>query len=562
MKHKYIVGLNVGNHDSAAALLVDGKLVHFVEQERFSRKKMALGEAPVDALKYCLDMERIGIRDVEAIAVGMDWKYRKEVYQEPLEESSKYTQFNDPDWFLPKSMFGNYRPPIYVIRHHLAHAASAYRISGFDNSAVLVVDNRGEDASSSLGIAEHGKITFFKQINIQNSLGIFYNRACRYTGLYGKYREVGKFMGLASYGIPNMKIPLNSSREGLLFKDLPNIEHMSVYESIQCRTEQLKEYFNKNCFPFDAGNIDEIMSYANFAASVQKAMEDVLLDFVLELKEKTKSDNLVISGGVALNCSANGKIAQSGLFKHIYVPPFASDSGTAAGAALELNYQLHNNIRILRPLHNANLGAAYNDSQIEKTLNNCLGKVKWEKISDDYLYKKIAKKIASGKIVAWMQEGFEAGPRALGYRSILADPRERKSLIRLNIIKQREMWRPIAPSVLKEKYECYFEGSPEDKYFMNVAAIVKKEVQSKIPAVVHVDQTARPQVVDVFHTKYYRLINSFFEETGIPVLCNTSFNLKGMPLVNTPKDAIECYLQSDIDLLVMNNYIVYKERNI
>lgn len=562
MSHKYIVGLNVGNHDSAATLIIDGELVHFAEQERFSRNKLALGEAPAEALKYCLDMERITLRDVEAIAVGMDWKYRREIYQEPPEESSKYLQFNDPDWFLPKSIFGDYRPPIYVIRHHLAHAASAYRISGFDNAAILVVDNRGEDASSSLGIAEQGKITFFKQINIQNSLGIFYNRACRYTGLYGKYREAGKFMGLASYGIPNIKMPIQPSRDGILFSGLPNGEDLPVYWAIQQRTEQLKDYFKKNCFPFDEGNVDEIMSYANFAASAQKAIEDILLDFVAELKEKTKLDNLVIAGGVALNCSANGRIERSGMFKNIYVPPFSSDSGTAAGAALELNYQLQNNIRTHKPLHSANLGAAYTDSQIEKTLNEYKGKIKWEKVPDDRLYQKIAQELASGKIAAWMQGGFEAGPRALGHRSILADPRKRKSLIRLNKIKQREMWRPIAPSVLKEKYGEYFEGSPESKYFMNVAAMVKKEVQSKIPAVVHVDGTARPQAVDIFHTKYYRLINSFFEETGIPVLCNTSFNLKGMPLVNTPKDAIECYLQSDIDLLVMNNYIVYRERNI
>ena len=288
METNYIVGLNIGNHDSSACLIKNGEIAVYIEQERVSRNKMALGEAPIEALKSCLEKENISLNNVEAIAVGMDWTYRKEQYKEPKYESDKYLNFNNPDWFLPKEVFGEYRPPIYLIRHHLAHAASAFRISGFENAAVLIVDNRGEDASTSLGIAENGKISFFKQINIQNSLGIFYNRACRFTGLYGKHREVGKFMGLASYGIPNIEMPLKPSKDGLLFANLPTLENESIFDSIQIRIEQLNGYFSENCFPFESGNVEEIMSYANFAASVQKALEDVLLDFVVELKDKTK----------------------------------------------------------------------------------------------------------------------------------------------------------------------------------------------------------------------------------------------------------------------------------
>lgn len=558
MNNSYIAGLNVSNHDSSACLLKNGELVSFAEQERFTRNKLAIGEPPIDALQFCLQKEHIQLADVEAIAIGMDWSYRKEQYKEPKEEQEKYIKFNDTNWYLPKSTFGETIPPVYIIRHHLAHAASAYRLSGFEKSAVLIVDNRGEDASSSFGIAEKGKITFFKQINIHNSLGIFYNRACRYTGLYGKYREVGKFMGLASYGIPNIKMPLSPSVDGQLFKLLPYIEEQSIFNAIQLRTDQLATYFKECCFPFESGNIEEIMSYANFAASVQKALEDTLLCFVKELKGKTSCDNLVMAGGVALNCSANGKIERSKLFRNIYVPPFPSDSGTAVGAALELNYQLHGKTHTCQQLRFANLGASYLDDEIIKVLRQHTNKLSWQTYMDNELFTITANELAAGKIIAWMQGEFEAGPRALGNRSIIADPRNRKNLIKLNKIKGREMWRPIAPSILAEHYSEYFSGNSNNKYFMNIATLVKKEKQNKVPAIVHVDETARPQIVPKENKRYYKLIKTFYEKTGIPLVCNTSFNTKGIPLINTPENAVDCFLDTDIDLLVIGNIIVNK----
>ena len=559
MKDTYIIGLNIGNHDSSACLLKNGEIVTYIEQERISRNKLAIGEAPIDALKCCLDKEGISLSDVEAIAVGMDWAYRKDVYKEPKKESDKYLRFNDPDWFLPQNIFGSVRPKIHIVRHHYAHAASAYRVSGFDECAILVVDNRGEDASTSLGCTKDGQITFFKQINIQNSLGVFYNRACRYTGLYGKYREVGKFMGLASYGNPNINMPLKPSRDSNLFKDLSDVGYFSVYDSLQKRTEQLNDYFTINCFPFESGNSNEIMSYANFAASAQNALENVLLDFVAELKEKTGLDNLVMAGGVTLNCSANGKIEQSGLFKNIYIPPFASDAGTAIGAALETYYKLHGRTTPSKVLHSAALGLSYKKNDIILALEKEKINLSYKIFENEDLYQVVAQYLSEGKIIAWMQGAFEAGPRALGNRSILADPRSRKSLIKLNNIKQREMWRPIAPSVLVEYYEDYFYGKSDNKFFMNVATKVKRNKQNLIPAVVHVDETARPQIVTIDNERYYKLIKAFHENTGIPVICNTSFNLRGVPLVNTPENAINCFINSDIDYLVIENILVFKK---
>ena len=556
--NKYILGLNIGNHDSAAALIKNGEVVKYIEQERISRNKMAQGEPPIEATLACLNSEGITIKDISAISVGMDWKYRNKIYEMSKQEQDKYKHFENTDWFLPSEIFGKNLPPIYIIKHHLSHASSAYRVSGFTECAILVVDNRGEDASTSLGFAKNGEITFFEKINIKNSLGFFYNRAAEFTGLYGKHREVGKFMGLASYGKPTMKMPLYPSRNGLLFNTLPNVENESIFNSLSLRQQQFRKYFEENCFPYETGNVEEIMSYANFAASAQKSLEDVLIDFARQLKVITNSDNLVLAGGVALNCSANGKIEQSGIFKNVFIPPFPSDAGTAIGSALEVYHKLYGKAGTKNTLKMAGLGISYSQNDILVTVEKYKERIKYSMMNENEIYDFVAKEISGGKIVGWVQDGFEAGPRALGYRSILADPRTRRSLIKLNLIKDREMWRPIAPSVLKEKYCDFFEGNADSKYFMNIAAIVKEDKRKNIPAVVHVDNTARPQVVSKEHQKYHRLISAFFELTDVPVLCNTSFNSRGMPLVNTPEDAIKCFLESEIDLLIIENFIIEK----
>lgn len=301
------------------------------------------------------------------------------------------------------------------------------------------------------------------------------------------------------------------------------------------------------------------MAYSEFAASVQSALENTILKFAAELKEVTGTEAIVISGGVALNCSANRCVEESGLFKRIYIPPFASDAGTAVGAALEVSNTLFGIKRTPSPLRSASLGASYSVQYIQHALQKYGKRISFSSSSTEDLLTIVSQKLSEGCLVGWMQGRFEGGPRALGNRSILADPRTRFSLVRLNKIKRREMWRPIAPSVLKKFYCEYFSGSPENKHFMNVACRVHSEKQHLIPAVVHVDGTARPQVVTEDDGIYFDLIEAFRRITGIPMICNTSFNSQGLPLVNTPEDAVDCYLECGLDLLVIENYIVQKK---
>ena len=558
MNNNYILGLHIGLHDSSAALIRCNKIIAMAEQERFSRRKIAEREAPIDATLFCLNVAGITLTDVEAIALGMDWDLRDSLLEFPNGEKNKWIKINNIERYLPSTIFGAKRQPVISIKHHIAHASSAYRSSGFKDCAVLVIDNRGENESSSLGYVKDGNINFFKQLDISQSLGIFYSRACDYTGLYGAHREVGKLMGLASYGKPIIPMPIKPSRNGNLYQGVSTIVSKNNYNIPNIRTKQLNSYFLENCFPYEQGNKEEIMAYANFASSAQAALENVILDFVRELKEKINTENIVIAGGVALNCSANGKVEQSNIFKNIYIPPFAGDAGTALGAALEVNFMLHGIEQLEEPLYDAGLGAKASKQEIISVLlqNKC--RLEYKELEWMPLYQTVSEELSEGKIVAWVQGKFEIGPRALGHRSILADPRKRRNLIKLNTIKEREMWRPIAPSVLKEYYSKYFEGNPENKYFMNVASIVKSEVRKYIPAVVHVDYTARPQVVDKSNEKYYYLIKEFYKKTGIPILCNTSFNRKGEPLVNTPQDAVDNFLASEIDILVIENFFIKK----
>ncbi len=553
----WVLGLNSGGHDSAAALLCNGELIAMAEQERFSRNKRAPMEVPFDAIRYCLDYAGITVEDLVAIGFGLDMKARNEWLGLTEQERVIEQKLDDPSCLFPKEVFQyNRLPPIISVRHHMAHAASAFWPSGFDEAAILIADNRGENTSTTLAYGRGADITFLEEYGISVSLGLYYRIATQYPGLYKRFGEVGKLMGLAAYGRPNQRVPLLFSHEGPVFDGLAPLPPLRGKDIPTYRTHQLLDYFSEHCYPFAIGTGEDVMAYANFAASVQQSLEATLLGLVKRLKDTTSSNKLVIAGGVGLNCSANGKIAASGLFDQLFVQPAAHDAGVSLGAALEVTRQLCPNWQPSWVMEHTYWGPAYDQKRINKALDQ--HQLNYALYDAKELPIRVAEHLAARKIVGWFQGRMEIGPRALGARSLLGNPGTRETLIRLNQIKGREIWRPLAPSVLVENFSDYFTGEHASP-FMIVATQVHPHVQRLIPAVVHVDGSVRPQAVNrSSNERYWKMIRAFADQTGLPLVVNTSFNLEGEPIVNTPEEAIRDFLERDIDVLALGDALVTK----
>ena len=553
----WVLGVNVGLHDASAALLKNGALVAMIEQERLSRNKRALGESPADAIDFCLNFAGISLADVAAVGLGTDLARLRAWQGLTLQETSKGPELDSPVRLFPKQAdSGESIPPLVPVDHHFAHAASAFWPSGHDDAAIMVVDNRGEDSSTSLYHGIRGEINLLFRFGVDTSLGLFYRSAAEFAGLYGKYGEVGKLMGLAAYGEPTESVSLEWSSTGPSFKGLSPLPPLRGFELPEYRKNQLLEYFATHAFPFAVGLSDDIMAYANFAASIQKSLELVELKLAEQLKDATRSPVLIITGGVGLNCSANGRIAASGTFDQVVVPPIPHDAGVALGAALEVMRRSDQRLVPGFRMDHAYWGPEFPKELIRTELENA--RVKYVQLDLDGLTKKVAAALAERKLVGWFQGRSEIGPRALGARSLLGNPTSRETLVRLNTVKSREMWRPLAPSVQRERFFEFFDY-PIASPFMTVATQVKKDARPKIPAVVHVDGSSRPQIVDYkVNPMFWNLIESFGELSGVPVLTNTSFNLSGEPIVNSPADAIRDFLKADIDLLAIGNFLASK----
>ena len=554
---RWVLGLNIGLHDAAAVLLKDGVVSVMAEQERLSRNKRANGESPRDAVSYCLTHAGISASQLAAIALGTDVDALIQWIEPTPEEMQHLSMLASPERILPPSLISDGRPlvPVIQVRHHVAHAASALWTSGMDSAAVLVVDNRGEDASTTLFTGDLNEITEIERYPVADSLGLYYRTAAQYTGLCGAAREVGKLMGLAAYGRPNVPMPLEVVDDGPCFSRLPEINGTRGGDIAALRTRQLLDFFVQNCFPYVAGLKEEIMSYANFAASVQLSVEEALLVLCRRLKRHTGHRRLALAGGVVLNCTANRVIWQSGLFDEIFIQPVAHDAGVALGAALEVDRRLTGRNRTKAdPKFDPFCGPGYSQQAIEECLKQ--SNLCFERLPEDALVERVAGIIAQEKIVAWFQGRAEVGPRALGARSLLGDPRTRATLVRLNKMKGREMWRPLAPSILAESYSSYFEdGCPSS--FMIVASMVRPMQRYRIPAVTHVDGTARPQVVERHvNPRFWKLLKAFESKTGIPAVVNTSFNIEREPIVNSPQNAVRTFLASGADCLVIGDALV------
>jgi carbamoyltransferase len=557
------IGLNYSqNHESSACIVRDGQLLFAVAEERLSRRKHD-GRFPLHSIQACLDFAKIRPSQVEQICVGWQSPYVNYAHELKFYMSGRWpltyanfvnsTKYFAEMWYQKgganpvRKNFGDLKAPFRFVDHHLAHALSAYCYSGFDDAAVVVMDGRGVWEATSIWKGSNGKLSHVLTINWPNSLGLFFATFTRFLG-FVPYSDEWKVMGLAPYGRPG--VDLNMFLDTHEFPYQVNTKLLigtanDPYHGWPAALGQARE---------PEGEISDL--HKDIAYAAQDLCEIAMMNVVRQALEKTKSRNLCLAGGVALNSKANGKILASGLIDNIFVQPASSDDGVALGAAMVPF--LDDSQRLpLRPMRHAYLGASFEDDVIEDTLR--IYKLRHSRLTDPAAT--AAELLTQGKILGWYQGRMEFGPRALGARSIIADPRDPEMNAKVNnAVKFREWWRPFAPSFKKEAAPEYLE-SAYDSPFMILTAQVRPEKRHIIPSVTHVDGSARPQTVEPeVNPLYYRLIDEFGKRTGVPVIMNTSFNLRGEAIVNSPTDAIRTFYSSGMDALILGSFLVSKNR--
>ncbi len=601
-----ILGISAFYHDSAAALIRDGDIVAAAQEERFTRIKHD-SNFPKEAIAFCLKQAGVSLEEVDhvvffekplvkferlletylAFAPRGFTSFRKAMplwLKEKLFQKSLLTDFlaemveEKPSKELKKSMKGK----LLFAEHHQSHAASAFFPSPFDEAVVLTMDGVGEWASASVCIGKGNELNIEKEIQFPHSLGLLYSAFTYYTGFKVNSGEY-KVMGLAPYGEPKYKDlileHLIDVKEDGSFR--LNMDYFDFATGLTMTTKKFDAVFGG---PPRVGEDRITQREMDLAASVQAVTEEVMEKMVRSLSEEYKDiENLCLAGGVALNCVANGKILKKNYFKNIWVQPAAGDAGGSLGAALAA-YYLHLNGERKKTNQNdamkgSYLGPVYDDSEIEKRLEAAGAKFK-RHANDDEVVEITAKALADEKAIGWFQGRMEFGPRALGGRSIIGDARSPSMQKTLNLkVKYRESFRPFAPSVLREDVDGWFDLNTDSPYMLLVAPVNDNKVtpmtaeqeklfgieklnipRSEIPAVTHVDYSARVQTVHKdTNPKYYALISRFKDLTGCPVIVNTSFNVRGEPIVCTPEDAFRCFMGTELDMLVVGNCVLYKE---
>jgi carbamoyltransferase len=566
-----VVGINYPGHDTSVAILVDGKIVSACEQERFDLNKHSR-KFPYEALQECLSIANLTLDLVNEIAIGFDHKYHiREAYLKPALDDDGRLNALIRDIDKIKKIFNveekirdetGYKGKINHYRHHDCHLASCYYPSGFNRSLVVSYDGLGEMETGILAIGEQGDITpIYQDQKFPHSLGLIYAAITSYLGWTPTCDE-GIIMGLAPYGNADEKVPGHNLSYYDVFSKIIKIKSNLEYE---ISLDWISYYYERDTwvsrkFIEFFGERREYGAevsahHINIAAALQKRVEDVVIGNLTFLKNEYSLNYLCISGGVGLNCSLNGKISSAEIFDEIYVQPASGDAGIAIGAcycAYKKKYPKY----ISERDDNSYLGSRYSDESILKSFkNHKLTAIKSDQIDHD-----ISLLLSKGQIVAWFQGGAEFGPRALGNRSILAKPYPKTMKDHINNkVKFRESFRPFAPAIMYEYLEEYFELNQESPHML-LACQAKKEKIEKISATVHVDSSARVQTVTrEGNRKFYDLLKSFNDKTGVPVLLNTSFNVKGQPVVNTPDQAIETFMSTKIDVLCIGDYYVIKE---
>lgn len=563
-----ILGISAYYHDSSAALIVDDKVICAVQEERFSRKKHD-NSFPVEACRYCLSVAGIELTDLDAVVF-----YEKPFLKFERILVSQITSFPKslpmflrvmPLWLKEKlnmrgnitkqleNAFGQKAPMVSFVEHHLSHAALAYCSSGYDEADILVVDAVGEWATTSIIKAEGNKIEIIAEQRFPDSIGFLYSSATQFLGFSVNSDEY-KVMGLAPYGEPNTETKhfIKMIKDELVKIDaLGTIQLNLAYFSFQYGDKMIRRKKWESLFGFKQREpySDLTQKHKNLAFAFQFVTEYIIVRLA---KGFNTSNNLCLCGGVALNCSANGKLLKSGTYRNIYVPFAPGDCGCSLGAALAYNI-LHSGKRItnISPY----LGPKFTSSEIERTIMDTGLSYEVAK-SDEELCEYSARLLIKGNIIGWFQGRMELGPRALGNRSILADARNPRMKDLVNSrIKFREGFRPFAPSVLEEYASTFFSCVGKSPYMMFTYDVLS----DNIPAVTHVDSSARIQTVSCKDNPlYYQLLKSFHSLTGCPVVLNTSFNVMGEPIVCSPKDAINTFLHSGLDYLVIGKFIIKK----
>jgi carbamoyltransferase len=554
------IGVNYSQmHDSSACVVRDGQLLFAVAEERISRLKHDAG-FPKLAIQACLDFAKVSAAEIDEVCFG--WQTAGPVYRHDLKlyatgawPISSMNILNSSRHFLSmwhqesgaapyRRIFGTHKTRFRYVDHHLAHALSAYAFSGFDDSAVIVMDGRGAWEATSIWHGRSGRLEHVATINWPDSLGLFY---AQFTGFLGfvPNSDEWKVMGLAPYGTRGIDLSAFIDTA-----DSPYRVHVKELIGDGAQFSHLTPVLGP---PRDPES-DISDHHKNIAFAVQDACEEAMMSVVKMALAKTGSKNLCLAGGVALNSKANGKIVASGMVDKIFVQPAASDDGVALGAAIA-PYQDNNGRLPNEPMRHGYWGPQFDDDAIEKALLTY--KIRHTKVSDPAAV--AAQFLSNGKILGWFQGRMEFGPRALGSRSILADPRDPEMNAKVNnAVKFREWWRPFAPSLKKEIAPEYLE-SAYDSPFMILTAQVRPEKRGIIPSVTHVDGSARPQTVErETNPLYYRLIDEFGKLTGVPVIMNTSFNLRGEAIVHMPTDALRTFFSSGMDALAIGSFLVEK----
>ena len=577
----FILGINAYHGDASACIFKDNIILAAVEEERFIRIKHAAG-FPINAIKYCLDVADISIDQVDHITINRNPKQK--LLKKVLFASTKLfnlnfiknrlknlKKINSLKEEFEKHFQAKVSAKIHNIDHHTAHIASSVFFSGMKNSNFISVDGFGDFVSTVTGYFDGKKITKFNEVLFPHSLGLFYTAMTQYLG-FMNYGDEYKVMGLAPYGKPKyidkLREIISYDRKNLFRLNLKYfLHHLGNVEMTWLNGEpKIGKVFSNDLEKLlgkQRKKDEDLLQYhKDIAASTQKIFEEILINIVNDLYEKNKNENLCISGGSGMNSVANGILFEKTKYNKIYIPPAPGDAGGALGSAVYQINKINNSSTQFDD--NPYLGPAYSDQAIKKDIDDSMELIKNNSISINKFDKfeqlslNISKELSNGKIVGFFNGRMEWGPRALGNRSILADPRNINMREILNVkIKRREKFRPFAPSILEEETKNWFET--EDKVpFMSKVFQVKSEKQHIIPSVTHIDGTGRLQTISKnYNPHFYKLISDFFKITKVPILLNTSFN-ENEPIVCNPKEALDCFLRTKMDILVLGNYVLHR----